>query len=58
MISEGVIRIADAFFTLLLWILAVTGSLLAWATGDLAKLTLAMACVALLAPVAYRLRRA
>ncbi len=54
MISQGVIRIADAFFTILMVLMALLGVLLAWAIGDLAKLSAAMLVVALVAPLAYR----
>ena len=57
MISQSLIRIADAFFTILLVLMAVMGVLLVWVTGDLRKLTVAMLLVTLAAPVAYRLSR-
>jgi hypothetical protein len=57
MISQGLIRIADVFFTILLVLMAVMGVLLVWVTGDIGKLTAAMLLVTLAAPFAYRLSR-
>jgi hypothetical protein len=51
---QTLIRIADAFFTISLLLIAVLGIVLAWAMGSLRELSLALATVALLAPPVYR----
>jgi hypothetical protein len=53
-ISQELLRVADAFFTAVLMMAALLGVVLAWATGDLFKLCVAMLLVALVAPPAYR----
>jgi hypothetical protein len=55
-ISQELLRVADAFFTAVLLMAALLGVVLAWATGDLLKLSLALLLVTLAAPVAYRPR--
>ncbi|WP_270938784.1 hypothetical protein [Falsiroseomonas oryzae] len=54
MISQDLIRAADLFFTAVLLMAALLGVALAWAIGDLVKLSLAMLVVAILAPAAHR----
>jgi hypothetical protein len=52
-ISQELLRAADAFFTAVLLLAALLGIALAWATGDLVEVSLAMLLVALVAPRAY-----
>ncbi|WP_137178879.1 hypothetical protein [Roseomonas sp. AR75] len=54
MISQEFLRLADAFFTAVLAMAALLGVMLAWVSGDLVELSLAMLVVAILAPPAYR----
>lgn len=55
---QTLIRVADAFFTLSLLLIAVLGIVLAWAIGSLRELSVAMLLVALAAPAAYAPRPA
>ncbi|HEV7267239.1 MAG TPA: hypothetical protein VGN83_20340 [Falsiroseomonas sp.] len=54
--TETLVRVADAFFTLALLLMAVLGIVLAWATGNMREMSYAMLAVALVAPTAYRIR--
>jgi cbb3-type cytochrome oxidase subunit 3 len=54
--TETLVRVADAFFTLSLLLMAVLGIVLAWATGNLRELSYALLAVALVAPALYHIR--
>ncbi|WP_372624180.1 hypothetical protein [Falsiroseomonas sp.] len=54
--TETLVRVADAFFTLALLLMAVLGVVLAWAMGNLRELSYALLAVALVAPAVYRIR--
>ena len=51
---QTLIRVADAFFTISLLLIAVLGIVLAWAMGSLWQLSFALLTVSLLAPSLYR----
>jgi hypothetical protein len=55
-ISQTLLRAADAFFTAVLVLAALMGVVLAWASGELTKLSVALLLVGLVAPLAYRRR--